>query len=167
MSCICAASNFLFYGSPLVIRSTTCNKWCDLSEPLTFKLFWHLEMFYLKKAYCRICHWICFHYLPESTYLDYSAPFVTTGWWASAAQKHPSKYHLSPKMLPKRMRGEKPSSNTLTLTPNNKEIRSGRSPGVRLGQIEDQMSISPVELCKHHISTTFHHQLIHLMDPTI
>lgn len=62
--------------------------------------------------------------------------------------------------------GEISRSNTHTLRLRNKEIRSARSAGVRPGQGEDQMSISPAELCKHHISTTFHHQLIQLMDPT-
>lgn len=45
-------------------------------------------------------------------------------------------------------------------------MRSARSAGVRAGQAEDQMSASPAELCKHRISTAFHHQLIQLMDPT-
>lgn len=159
VSSSCTTSSFFFHGSPLVIRSTTCTKCCDRSEPLTFK------------GYCKNCLWICFHYLPESTYLlslsflDYRILFAITEWRASTAQQHTSNDHLSLQMLLKPTK--KNSSNTPTLTPNNKEIRSGWSPGVRLGQIEDQMSISPVELCKHHISTTFHHQLIHLMDPTI
>lgn len=53
---------------------------CDPLEPLTFTNFWHFKMFYLKKkGYCRICRWICFHYLPESTYLNCIALFVIAG----------------------------------------------------------------------------------------
>lgn len=62
---------------------------------------------------------------------------------------------------------EKSRSNAPTLRLHNKEMRSASNPGVSPGQGEDQMSVSPVELCKHHISTTFHHQLIQLMDPTV
>lgn len=35
-----ATSNTSFYGLPPVIRSTACNKWCDLPQPLTPNNFW-------------------------------------------------------------------------------------------------------------------------------